>query len=108
VGDLEPRSAAPAPGADSELRFTWITALGHGVDHAVTDEEAVASRGEYRAMCGALFVPAAMEKPPMQPCPPCVGHIRAHWKARDGERAGLPGRHSRSRWWTRIFGRGSR
>lgn len=104
MGDLEPRSAVQARSA--ELRFTWITAFGHGVDHAVTDEEAVASRGEYRAMCGTVFLPAAMERPPMPPCPWCMARVRAHLQAQ-GAREGLPGRHRRASWWTRFFLRGS-
>jgi hypothetical protein len=55
--------------------FIWITSFDQGVDHAVTDEDAVASRGEYHALCDATFLPAPMEYAPQPPCPGCVTYL---------------------------------
>src|SRR2546430_16120370 len=85
-----------------------VTALYPHVDHAVTDEEMVArdreSRGDYRAVCGAVFLPAPDTRAPGRFCPECVRVLRA--------RATLPtveqrlghtrARHARPRWWVRL------
>jgi hypothetical protein len=56
--------------------FVWLTALDRDLDHAVTDEEMIAGqtrgRGRYRAMCGAVFLPAPMERGPGFPCTACA------------------------------------
>jgi hypothetical protein len=76
---------------EGRVWFVWITSLGHGVDHAVTDEEVAASRagrcGEYRSVCGAVFLPAAMESASGPACPRCVVFLRA--------RVSTPDLHSR-------------
>src|SRR5262245_45733910 len=89
---------------------TWITALGQGVDHAVTDEEVATRRpehpGEYQAVCGAAFFPAAMEAASSPPCPACTRFLRARATLSSPERRlALPTRHGRHRrpdWWTRL------
>lgn len=85
-----------------QLRYIWITALQDDVDHAVTDEEATnrtaAHLGAFRAVCGAEFLPAAMECAPRPPCTRCVVTVRPP--------APEPARHTRTRrrWWTRNRG----
>jgi hypothetical protein len=92
--------------------FVWIRAQGHLVDHAVTDEDASCSRhGWYRAVCGAVFLPAAMEAPPLPACAECGRLIRARLDASPGgqqDGSAKTGRHARAGWWSRTFGRGRR
>jgi hypothetical protein len=40
-----------------DLARNWLTAYSEPVDHAVTDEDMAAGRGEYRAVCNAEFLP---------------------------------------------------
>ena len=56
-----------------------ITAqCGVPVAHEVTDEAFAAGRnGEYRALCGCLFVAAPMVAPPGRPCSECRGVLAA-------------------------------
>lgn len=79
------------------LWFIWITSLNHGVDHAVTDDEVVSRTAEhpgaYRAVCGAEFLPAAMECAPRPPCPYCSGVVRP--------KTNPPTQKRRRRWWRR-------
>ena len=49
----------------------------------MTDEAVADSRGTYRAMCGVVFVPAAMEAPPRPACAACGQRIRARLDSRD-------------------------
>jgi hypothetical protein len=62
---------------DGRIWFIWITSFDQGVDHAVTDEDAAASRGEYHALCEAVFLPAPMESAPRPPCPGCVAYLHS-------------------------------
>jgi hypothetical protein len=61
--------------------FIWVTAHYPDVDHAVSDEESAArnveNRGEYRALCGAVFLPAPSSRPPGPACPACDRFLRA-------------------------------
>ena len=54
-------SVAGNAGTSPRLWFIWITAQTHDLDHAVLEEDLVAAQGEYRAACGAAFLPAPME-----------------------------------------------
>lgn len=58
-----------------------VTAYHPAVDHAVTDEETAARnaerRGEHRAVCGAVLLPASLDQPPGQRCPACRLIVRA-------------------------------
>jgi hypothetical protein len=56
-----------------------ITAqFGVPVAHEVTDEAFAAGRGgEYRSLCGCLFVAAPLVAPPGQPCQECRGVLAA-------------------------------
>jgi hypothetical protein len=101
---------------NARVWVTWITALGQGVDHAVTDE-AIAARkvghpGEYRAVCGAAFFPAAMESAPRPSCPACTRFLQARAAlASQEQRLARPtrhGRHRRLNWWTRLTCHGLR
>jgi hypothetical protein len=58
--------------------YIWLTAYSEPVDHAVTDEDMAAGRGEYRAVCRAVFLPAAMESPPKPACPACLKALQSH------------------------------
>jgi hypothetical protein len=66
------------PPTDERVWFIWLTSYAEPVDHAVTDEEMAASRGNYRAMCNALFFPAAMESPPKPSLPSLPQSAAAH------------------------------
>jgi hypothetical protein len=74
---LDPVVSAAAPsmtGTTERIWFIWVTQFDQDVDHAVTDEEMVTKSdgsGRYRAVCGAVFIPAAMEQPPGKACPSC-------------------------------------
>ena len=103
--------------ATERIFFTWITAYYPVVDHAVTDEEMAArnteSRGEYRALCGAVFLAAPDHRPPGSCCPACVRVVRALATLPDMEqRLGRPtehqARHARPGWWSRVWRRKSR
>lgn len=58
----------------------WVSAQDPAVDHAVTDEEMGARnaecRGDYRAVCGAVFLPASDDQPPHPTCPACAAILR--------------------------------
>lgn len=96
---------------DARVWVTWITAFGQGVDHAVTDDEVNARRaehpGEYRAVCGAAFLPAAMESAPRPPCPACLRFLRTRANLSGPEqRLGSPRRrrrHGQPGWWARVM-----
>lgn len=92
--------------------FIWVTALHPRVDHAVSDAEMAArdteGRGEYRALCGAVFLPAPDTQPPAQPCPACGRYLRAKAtlptpEQRLANRGSHRGRHARPGWWTRLW-----
>src|SRR6266545_6789780 len=96
---------------DERVFCIWVTALLPKVDHAVTDEEMAArnteSRGQYRALCGAQFLPAPDDQPPGQTCPECARFLRARATERTAEhrlrdRRGHRGRHARPGWWSRA------
>lgn len=86
-----------------------VTAYCPRVDHAVTDDEmgarSVEGRGEYRAVCGAVFLPAPDVWEPGRFCTECVRVLRA--------RATLPtveqrfshrrARHARPGLWQRLL-----
>jgi hypothetical protein len=93
--------------------FIWVTAHYPHVDHAVSDEEMGArdreSRGEFRALCGAGFLPAPGNRPPGRQCPGCVRFLCARAslvtaEQRLGRSAGSQrGRHARPGWWNRLW-----
>jgi hypothetical protein len=63
-----------------------ITAhFGARVAHEVTDEAFAASRaagqGEYQALCGCVFIAAAMAAPVGRPCPDCLDILSASRRA---------------------------
>ena len=74
------RSEAFMTATGKRVFFIRVTALFPDVDHAVTDEEMAArnveGRGEYRALCTAVFLPAPDDRPPGQPCPACEKTLR--------------------------------
>lgn len=85
-----------------------VTAFCPRVDHAVTDDEMAARtaecRGEYRAVCGAVFLPAPDVWAPGRFCPDCARVLRARAtlptvEQRLGQRRG---RHARSGLWRRL------
>lgn len=73
----ESKNAIHAKGG--RIFFIWITAFYPAIDHAVTDEEMAerrkANRGEDRALCGAVFLPAP-DRPEGARCPGCVGRLQ--------------------------------
>ena len=74
--------------------------FGVPVAHEVTDEAFAAGRdGEYRALCGCLFVAAPLVAAPGRPCPECRGVLAAVRRA-----AGVPHRprHRRVGRWRRL------
>jgi hypothetical protein len=84
-------------GTTERVWFIWVTQFGQDVDHAVTDEEVVtrsAGGGRYRAVCGAVFLPAAMEQPPGEACPSCGAVLVDGLPARPS-RIEAGGRHDR-------------
>jgi hypothetical protein len=88
--------------------FIWVSAHYPLVDHAVTDEEMAArtieNRGEYRAVCGAVFLPAPDDRPPAPCCPACVQLVRARATLPTAQqRFGHHARHARISWWSRLW-----
>lgn len=90
-----------------------VTALSPRVDHAVSDAEMAARdvehRGEYRALCGAVFLPAP-DCPPAPCCPFCLPYLRRQRRSslptagrRQGHSRGRRGRHARARSWSRLW-----
>ncbi len=76
----QPRSATAF--VAQRLYTTPITAqFGARVAHEVTDEAFAAGRGEYQALCGCVFVPAALAAPVGRPCPACLGILSASRRA---------------------------
>jgi hypothetical protein len=58
---------------DELLCTSPITAgFGIRVEHEVTNEAFTASRGEYEALCGCVFLPAPLVAPPGRPCQACL------------------------------------
>lgn len=49
------------------------------LEHRVTDAAAAASRqsDRYQALCGQLFIAAALAAPPGRPCPDCASVLAA-------------------------------
>jgi hypothetical protein len=92
--------------SSGRLFTTWVTSLDC-VDHAVTDEECtvrlIVNRGEFVAVCGAVFLPGPMEGEPEPPCPRCVAFLRARVEMRGVAERLVSGR--RLGWWSRVFGR---
>jgi hypothetical protein len=70
----QPTNSAPS-------RPTWITTADESTDHAVTEDAMAAGitspHGEYRALCGERFQPAALVSPPGPPCQTCARILRA-------------------------------
>jgi hypothetical protein len=63
--------------------------FGAGVAHEVSDEAfAASSRGEFKALCGSVFVAAALATPVGRPCPACLSVLAAARRAADS--AGAP------------------
>jgi hypothetical protein len=95
--------------AEKRVFFIWVSAHFPHVDHAVTDEEMAArsaeNRGEYRAVCGAVFLPAPDDRPPLRACPECGRSLRTQVPA-DQERLRAPrrdrARQTRVGWWGRL------
>jgi hypothetical protein len=71
--------------SDARVFFIWVSAQEPTVDHAVTDEEMAArnaeGRGDYRALCGAAFLPAPDDQPPYAECPACLTFLRQRYAA---------------------------
>lgn len=93
-----------------------VTAYYPSVEHAVSDEEMAArnteNRGEFRAVCGAVFLPAPSTRAPGGRCPACARVVGARATLADlavrldGSRP-YRARHERRRgWWGRLFGCG--
>jgi hypothetical protein len=78
-----------------------ITAqFGVPVAHEVTDKAFAAGRdGEYRALCGCLFVAAPLVAAPGRPCPECLGVLAA---VRRAAAAPHRPRHRRVGLWRRL------
>jgi hypothetical protein len=61
-------------------RWTWVTCVGDGLDHVVTDDVMaagiIAGTGEYSAICRVVVVPHAMTAPPGRCCPRCSARLR--------------------------------
>lgn len=101
--------------AGARVWFIWMTAEARDFDHAVTDDDVAASRergrGEYRAACGAVFVPASMDCPPRPRCPACARFARARVSMRAAGQRLEPTqhrpRHARSSWWSQLVHRGA-
>jgi hypothetical protein len=76
-----------------------ITAqFGTQVAHEVTDEAFAASdRGEYEALCGAVFVAAPLVAPVGRPCPRCLSVLAAALRAATSTGAPRQRRPPRSR-----------
>jgi hypothetical protein len=80
------------PVAGDRVWFIWLTAYyAEPVDHAVTDEEMAAGRGEYRAVCDVVFLPAAMESPPKPVCPACLKALQSRMDRAANRSAGAAG-----------------
>lgn len=64
-----------------ESWIVWMTCVGDGREHAVTDEQLAAGserdRGVYDAMCGQTIAPHAMTHPPGRRCADCSTVVRA-------------------------------
>lgn len=60
--------------------------FGARVAHEVTDEAFAASRaagqGQYQALCGCVFIAAAMAAPVGRPCPDCLDILSASRRPR--------------------------
>lgn len=56
--------------------FVWITTADESVDHALSDDAMTdgltTGLGEYSALCGARFRPAALVSPPAPLCARCA------------------------------------
>lgn len=65
--------------------------LGARVEHEVTEDAfaagQAAGRGEFQALCGPVFIPAAMVAPPGRPCPECLDILAASHRATASRRA---------------------
>lgn len=112
AGHPAARARAIMTATKDRLFFIWVTAHYPRVDHAVSDAEIAArdaaSRGEYRALCGAVFLPAPDTRPPGQLCPACSRFLRARATLPATEQRldcprGHRGRHARAGWWTRLW-----
>lgn len=75
-----------------ERLYTAPITAGFGVRvaHEVTDEAFAASRSEYKALCGCVFIPAPLAAPPGRPCQECLDVLAAAHQA-----AALTGAHRR-------------
>lgn len=107
------RAGGSAVMAGARGWFIWMTAQAGDFDHAVTDEDVAVSRergrGEYRAACGGVFVPASMDSAPRPRCPACARFVRARVSMRAiGQRLGAAQdrpRHARAGWWSQLVHR---
>jgi hypothetical protein len=92
----------------ARVRCIRVTALSPRVDHAVTDAEMavrnVEHRGEYRAICGAVFLPAP-DCRPAQCCPFCLPYLLRQPGKRQEHSRGHRGRHARAHSWSRLWAR---
>jgi len=89
----------------AEPRYTTpITAqFGDRLEHEVTDEDACAARrGEYSALCGAVFVAAPMIAEAGASCPDCAAIIASR-RAAAKTAAGQRPRHRRRGLLWRLF-----
>lgn len=95
---------------ETRTRVIWVTAFYPDVEHAVTDNEMAARgrehRGEYRAVCGAVFLPAPSDRPPGHRCPACQRYVRAQATLPDlrDRLVGRRRRHAQPGWWERLWG----
>jgi hypothetical protein len=94
----------------TRLWVTCVTAFRPDVAHAVTDAEVAARnathRGEYRAVCGAEFLPGELSLG--QRCPTCQRYVRARGRSPDlGVRSPgdgrCQGRQAKQGWWHRWW-----
>ncbi|MGH3772182.1 MAG: hypothetical protein ACRDRW_12430 [Pseudonocardiaceae bacterium] len=71
------------------IRMTAL--LGARLEHEVTEDAfaagRTAGRGEFQALCGPVFIPAAMVAPPGRPCPECLDILSASRQAARSRRA---------------------
>lgn len=64
--------------------YLWVTATDTPVDHAVDHDRMAADiadgHGEYHAVCGAAFQPAALTSRPSPVCPRCATVLRTRFE----------------------------
>ncbi|MGH3869645.1 MAG: hypothetical protein ACRDQ4_26795 [Pseudonocardiaceae bacterium] len=85
-GRVQAQSRDATAGVPQRLYTIPMTALlGTRLEHEVTDDAfaagQAAGRGEFQALCGPMFIPAAMVAPPGRPCPECLDILAASRRA---------------------------